>query len=111
VADEGDRKLDRAAVEPTSRRQLLRIGAATAIGGLVLTRVGIEIAASRTAARVSILSACEGCTGCVAVCPEGAIAVAAPGIAVEQAKCTRCGFCLAVCPVGGVLVHREDGRG
>jgi len=111
VADTADKTDDAQTADSKSRRRLLRIGAATAIGGLVLTRALIDLADTNAGAVASTLPTCRGCTGCAVVCPTGAISISAGGIAIEQAACIRCGFCVAVCPVAGVMVHREDSRG
>jgi ferredoxin len=92
------------------RRRLLRIGAATAIGGLVLGRAALDLKAAGDGIRASVAPTCAGCTGCVAVCPEAAISVSSGGIEIAQDRCVRCGYCVVVCPVEGVLVHREDGH-
>jgi len=111
VADATGKRGDSDATGSTDRRRLLRIGATAAVGGLVLTRAALELSGTWGGARASVLAGCQGCTGCVTVCPEGAISVAAGGIAIEQDRCIRCGYCVALCPVEGVAVSREDGRG
>jgi ferredoxin len=110
VPDERGRKDTPRDASSSDRRLLLRIGAATAIGGLVLGRAAFDLAAASDGARASVSPSCRGCTGCVTVCPEAAISVSSGGIEIAQDRCVRCGYCVAVCPVDGVLVHREDGR-
>lgn len=94
----------------SDRRRLLQIGAATAIGGLVLGRAASALLSADPSVRATATASCLGCTGCAAVCPEGAISMAPGEIDIAQERCTRCGYCMAVCPTGGVVVHREDGR-
>lgn len=46
---------------------------------------------------------CQGCQGCLAGCPEGAIAGSAGMIhVIDQEKCSRCGACLEACKYGAV---------
>jgi ferredoxin len=109
VADERGKTGASQGAGSKDRRLLLRIGAATAIGGLVLGRAVLDLA-DAGGARASVDPTCRGCTGCAAVCPEAAISVSPGGIEIAEERCVRCGYCVAVCPVEGVLVHREDGR-
>jgi len=110
MPDARKRASPRQGTSSEDRRLLLRIGAATAIGGLVLGRAALDLAAAGGGATASLASTCAGCTGCATVCPEAAISVAPGGIEIAEDRCVRCGYCVAVCPVEGVLVHREDGR-
>jgi carbon-monoxide dehydrogenase iron sulfur subunit len=49
---------------------------------------------------------------CIAVCPEGAIAVNELGaMVITEALCTGCGKCARVCEIGAIRVHRLPGRG
>jgi Fe-S-cluster-containing hydrogenase component 2 len=57
--------------------------------------------------KVSVLSSCVACNGCVSICPTNAITVAPGAIAISDQLCIRCGYCVATCPVGGVRVNRE----
>lgn len=56
-------------------------------------------------AKIVVLEACVGCTGCVTVCPTAAINVLPAGISIYEPRCVQCGYCAAVCPVGGVRVN------
>jgi ferredoxin len=110
VADERGKTGSSRDAGSKDRRLLLRIGAATAIGALVLGRAASDLLAPDRRARVSVVESCLGCTGCAAVCPEGSVSIAPGGIEIDQERCTRCGYCVAVCPTEGLVVHREDGR-
>jgi len=41
---------------------------------------------------------CIGCQGCVAICPEGALAFSEQGLQIDRGRCTRCGICVEECP-------------
>ena len=61
--------------------------------------------------RIEVTGACCGCTGCIAICPTGAIDAVAGGISVDEELCIGCGYCQAGCPVGGIRVGRSDADG
>jgi len=49
---------------------------------------------------------------CIAVCPEGAIAVNELGaVVITETMCTGCGKCAQACEIGAIKVHRLPGRG
>jgi ferredoxin len=92
-----------------TRRGLFRLAGAAASGAIV----GRAAMARRSSARpaggavVDVLPDCAGCTGCVAVCPTGAIEVTPRGISIRDDLCDACGYCVTVCPVEGVHVRRR----
>jgi len=45
---------------------------------------------------------CLECTGCVAVCPFGAIDYINGLIVVDPKKCKECSACVKFCPVGAM---------
>jgi len=45
---------------------------------------------------------CIGCGSCRAVCPSGALALGAEGIAIDRAVCLRCMACADACPAGAL---------
>ena len=70
--------------------------------------------AERNAARAGRVAArredCCGCFACRAICPCGAIDMAADGegfvYAVKNDACVGCGLCLRVCPLAGAAEGR-----
>lgn len=44
----------------------------------------------------------EGCSECLAVCPERALRKAGPFPALDRLACTVCGECAEVCPTGAI---------
>jgi len=45
---------------------------------------------------------CIGCSSCVDICPEKALALTAEGIQTDFTKCTLCGKCAEVCPTNAM---------
>ncbi len=93
------------------RRRLLRLGAAGILGGVVVTRALRGRARKETprfSSNISFLPECVGCTGCIAICPPGAITSTPRGIEVIDDRCIRCGYCVAACPVRGIRVNKES---
>ena len=45
---------------------------------------------------------CIGCSSCVEICPEKALALTAEGIQTDFTKCTLCGKCAEVCPTNSM---------
>ncbi len=41
---------------------------------------------------------CVGCRGCVAICPENALAFSGESLRIDRERCTRCGICVEECP-------------
>ncbi len=95
-----------------SRRGIFRLGTAMAIGGLLFVRVQKDHQAHGKAItrKVTTMPTCLGCTGCVSVCPKGAIWSSPTGTVVNDDLCIKCGYCLAVCPVKGLRINREVSR-
>ena len=48
---------------------------------------------------------CLGCSGCVTICPEGAIDFYDKALVVRE-KCVSCYLCINYCPVGAIF--KED---
>ena len=47
-------------------------------------------------------NACIGCGTCVAVCPQGALALENGKARLDREKCTVCGACATACPTGAL---------
>ncbi len=47
---------------------------------------------------------CIRCTGCVAVCPVGALDYQGNRIVVDPKKCTDCNICAKFCPMHALSV-------
>ncbi|MGM0380878.1 MAG: indolepyruvate ferredoxin oxidoreductase subunit alpha [bacterium] len=45
---------------------------------------------------------CTGCTACVNVCPQGAIAMNDGKATITPEDCVDCGQCSEVCPAGAI---------
>ena len=45
---------------------------------------------------------CLACGGCIAVCPEDAVAMYASKAFVTHEKCISCAICIRTCPVGAI---------
>ncbi len=45
---------------------------------------------------------CIRCSGCVSVCPQGALTFTEHGIVCDLDKCTECGICVNFCPAGAL---------
>ena len=53
---------------------------------------------------------CQGCTKCLTVCPEKAIAGGEKLIhVIDQKKCTKCGLCFEACPTEYSAVNKVTG--
>lgn len=51
---------------------------------------------------------CMRCTGCVGICPVGALTFdESRGIVIDEEKCIHCGLCEKFCPVGAIKVDKE----
>lgn len=51
---------------------------------------------------------CTACEACVAVCPNGAVAINLHGTAeVEQEQCVGCGLCVRACPQNIIHVQAQ----
>lgn len=53
-------------------------------------------------------SLCCGCEECIAVCPVGAVGLAADGKAqIDADSCVCCGACLGECPQGAITTEKR----
>lgn len=50
----------------------------------------------------AIKEKCIRCSGCVSVCPHGALRFTEHGIECDPEKCVNCGICVSFCPVGAL---------
>jgi len=65
--------------------------------------------------RMELSESCEGCFGCVAVCPTGALESSSKGPRFNKAACTGCDLCSEFCANGAIRIHSKgeatDGGG
>ena len=65
--------------------------------------------------RVELSESCDGCFGCVAVCPTGALESSSQGPRFNEAVCTGCELCSEFCANGAIRIHPKgeatDGDG
>ena len=45
---------------------------------------------------------CLRCSGCVGVCPVGALTLKEHGLECDEEKCINCGTCVSFCPVKAI---------
>ncbi len=45
---------------------------------------------------------CLACGGCISVCPQDAITMAAGKAQIDSDKCISCAICIRTCPVGAI---------
>jgi ferredoxin len=55
--------------------------------------------------RMELSESCDGCFGCVAVCPTGALESASPVPQLNEAACTGCGLCVEFCLEDAIRIH------
>ena len=55
--------------------------------------------------RMELSESCDGCSGCVAVCPTGALESASPVLRFTEAACTGCGLCAEFCLAGAIRIR------
>ena len=53
---------------------------------------------------VAVITACQGCGGCLLTCPERAIRPRGGDLVVLDDRCTDCGECVEVCPVDAITL-------
>jgi ferredoxin len=53
---------------------------------------------------------CLRCSGCVGVCPKGALSLTEHGIKCDPDKCIRCGICVKFCPVAALSLEEKHGK-
>lgn len=65
--------------------------------------------------RMELSESCDGCFGCVAVCPTGALESASQAPRFNEAACTGCELCSEFCANGAIRIHPKgeaaDGGG
>jgi Ni,Fe-hydrogenase III small subunit/NAD-dependent dihydropyrimidine dehydrogenase PreA subunit len=49
----------------------------------------------------------DGCSGCLAACPTGALSVGESGPALDLGRCIFCEECAAACPAGAISFTRD----
>lgn len=55
--------------------------------------------------RMVLSESCDGCFGCVAVCPTGALESSLPALRFNEAACTGCGLCGEFCLEDAIRIH------
>jgi ferredoxin len=55
--------------------------------------------------RMELSESCDGCFGCAAVCPTGALESASPVPQLNEAACTGCGLCVEFCLEDAIRIH------
>ena len=45
---------------------------------------------------------CLACGGCIAVCPQDAMAMVVSKAYVSEGKCISCAICIRTCPIGAI---------
>lgn len=65
--------------------------------------------------RMELSASCDGCFGCVAVCPTGALESSSPALRFNETACTGCGLCIEFCLEDAIRIHTKgevaDGLG
>lgn len=51
---------------------------------------------------------CIKCTGCVGICPVGALKYEGGQIVVDKEKCIECGQCVKFCPVRAPYLKNKE---
>jgi len=55
--------------------------------------------------RMELSESCDGCFGCVAVCPTGALESSSQAPRLNEAACTGCELCSEFCANGAIRTH------
>jgi len=55
--------------------------------------------------RMELSTSCDGCFGCVAVCPTGAFESSSQGPRFNEAACTGCELCSEFCLEDAIRIH------
>jgi len=55
--------------------------------------------------RMELSESCDGCFGCVAVCPTGALESSSQAPRFNEAACTGCDLCSEFCENGAIRIH------
>lgn len=59
--------------------------------------------------RMELSESCDGCFGCVAVCPTGALESSSKAPRFNEAACTGCELCSEFCENGAIRIHPKGG--
>jgi ferredoxin len=59
--------------------------------------------------RVELSESCDGCFGCVAVCPTGALESSSQAPRFNEAACTGCQLCSEFCANGAIRIRPKGG--
>jgi len=51
---------------------------------------------------------CGICGGCVAVCPQLALELAAQYLILHSERCNLCGICIKMCPLGCINMNSAE---
>ena len=57
--------------------------------------------------RMELSESCDGCFGCVAVCPTGALESSSQVPRLNEAVCTGCELCSEFCTNGAIRIHSK----
>ncbi|MDA8122630.1 MAG: 4Fe-4S binding protein [Deltaproteobacteria bacterium] len=58
--------------------------------------------------RMKLSTSCDGCFGCVAVCPTGALQSSSQGPRFNEVACTGCELCVEFCLEGAIRIHPKS---
>ncbi len=57
---------------------------------------------------LNVLSYCDQCATCVAVCPSQALHMGEFQVRVNQDLCSQCGICVKLCPLGALELKDDE---